>query len=128
MRGVAAAAGAPLVAHLRASLARRRAAAPAACAPRVPVRACSSSLASPHCAAWRLWAPTRRATAVLAQLLADVSLPGDVVCLHGGVGTGKSYFWCAPACDSRSVRGVGRPAVGSGGGGATGTSGPGVDK
>jgi hypothetical protein len=40
---------------------------------------------------------------VLAQLLADVSLPGDVLCLHGGVGTGKSYFWCATLYDSQRI-------------------------
>ena len=55
----------------------------------------SSSLSSLHGPGWQLLSPTRRATTVLAQLLADVCLPGDVVCLHGGVGVGKSFFWCA---------------------------------
>jgi hypothetical protein len=55
----------------------------------------SSSLSSLHGPGCQLLSPTRRATTVLAQLLADVCHPGDVVCLHGGVGTGKSFFWCA---------------------------------
>ena len=59
------------------------------------VRASSSSLSAHQGPGWQLLSPTRRATTVLAQLLADVCHPGDVVCLHGGVGTGKSFFWCA---------------------------------
>lgn len=73
-----------------------RRSAPAVCArPSTPTVRASSSLSTLHGPGWQLLSPTRRATTVLAQLLADVSLPGDVVCLHGGVGTGKSFFWCA---------------------------------
>jgi hypothetical protein len=96
MRCVAAAASRPRLWNCVAT--HRR----AASVPRHAACACSST-SSPHGSAWRLWAPTRRATAVLAQLLADVSLPGDVLCLHGGVGTGKSYFWCATRYDSQRI-------------------------
>jgi hypothetical protein len=44
-------------------------------------------------ATWRFVAPTRRATTALAQLLADAAAPGDVLCLSGAVGAGKSFFW-----------------------------------
>jgi hypothetical protein len=41
----------------------------------------------------RFLATTRRATTVLAQLLASACRRGDTLCLHGAVGMGKSYFW-----------------------------------
>ena len=78
----------------RAALLRRRAPAPQ----RPRLAACSASVPPPQQppASLRFAAPSRRATASLAQLLADASAPGDVLCLHGAVGAGKSFFWHAP--------------------------------
>jgi tRNA A37 threonylcarbamoyladenosine biosynthesis protein TsaE len=39
----------------------------------------------------------------LAQLLADACAAGDVLCLHGAVGAGKSYFWRVALCTSHVV-------------------------
>lgn len=36
-------------------------------------------------------------TGLLAQLLVQVSEPGDVICLYGQVGAGKSVFRCTPS-------------------------------
>lgn len=69
-----------------------------ACAARTLTAASQAGQAQPrgHCAASavvRVLAPGRRATAALAQLLSSDARPGDVLCLHGDVGAGKSYFW-----------------------------------
>jgi len=74
-------------------LLRRRAPAPARPRPAACHAAATAAAAAPG--AFRFAAPTRRATTALAQLLADASAPGDVLCLHGAVGAGKSFFWCA---------------------------------
>ena len=42
--------------------------------------------------ATRLFAPTERATERIARLLAADARAGDVICLHGDVGMGKSVF------------------------------------
>jgi hypothetical protein len=77
----------------RAALLRRRA--PAPCRPRPAACAAAAPAPAPPPGAFRFAAPSRRATVSLAQLLADASAPGDVLCLHGAVGAGKSFFWCA---------------------------------
>ena len=79
----------------RTALLRRRA--PAACRPRLAASAAAQPTPPSPPGAFRFAAPSRRATTSLAQLLADASAPGDVLCLHGAVGAGKSFFWCVVA-------------------------------
>ena len=54
--------------------------------------AASASGASESRATTRLFAPTERATERIARLLAADARAGDVICLHGDVGMGKSVF------------------------------------
>lgn len=56
------------------------------------VRTAASASGASESRATRLFAPTERATERIARLLAADARAGDVICLHGDVGMGKSVF------------------------------------
>ncbi len=57
---------------------------------------CSSSWGDTHASLIKALAPTQAATEQLASLLAACRQAGDVICLHGPVGSGKTVFRYVP--------------------------------